>query len=196
MPPLVLVFPMLAFILLLSIASFHFKNLFLSPSIVSLIRTTLSTYSNSLSAPSLANSVATTTTTPKRKGDSTDPWCIPTFASNSDNSASTLTPVFAQSFRLTNLTKASGIPFFRIAHCNTFLYSVKSFLYVYKAHIQLFSFSIILFLQPSLDKHSINSSSLMHNAKLHFISTHYYKKPFLATVSTTFIPCSTSFTSL
>ena len=47
-----LAFPMLTFNPLLSKASFHFRNLSLSPSSVSLIRTKSSTYSNSLSAPS------------------------------------------------------------------------------------------------------------------------------------------------
>ena len=86
MPPLTItmVFPRLTFI------PFHFKNLFLRPSCVSLIRTKSSVYSNPLSAPSLANNVTTSTTTWKRKDDSTDPWFIPTLTSNSsDNSEST-----------------------------------------------------------------------------------------------------------
>ena len=69
-----------------------FKNLFWSLSIVSLIMTKCSVYSNSHSAPSLTNSMTTSTTTVKRKGDSTDPWCILTLTSiSSDNSDSTLT---------------------------------------------------------------------------------------------------------
>ena len=47
-----LVFPRLTFKPLLSKASFHFKSLSLSHSIVSLIRTKLSAYSNSLNTPS------------------------------------------------------------------------------------------------------------------------------------------------
>ena len=114
-----LVFPNLTFKSLFSKASFHFKNLFLSPSIVSLIRNKSSAYINS----PLANSVTTSATTAKRKGDSTDPWFIHTLTSTfSDNSESTLTLVFAPSFRLiTDLTKTSGIPFFLNAYSNTFL---------------------------------------------------------------------------
>ena len=127
MPPTItLFFPRFTFKPLLSIVSCHFSNLFLSPWIVSLIRTKSSAYSNSLSAPSMANSVTTSTTSAKRKGDSTDPWDIPTLTSNSsDNSESTLTLVFAPSYRLiADLTKTYGIPFFLIAHSNTFLGSL------------------------------------------------------------------------
>ena len=67
-------FPQITLKLMISKASFQFKNLFLSPSVVSLIRTKTSACSNSLSASSLANSVTISTTTAKRKGDSTDPW--------------------------------------------------------------------------------------------------------------------------
>ena len=104
-----LVFPRLTYKPLLAKASFH---LFLSPTIVSLIRTKSSAYSNSLSATSLANSVTTSTTTTKRKGDRIDPWCIPTLTTNfSDNSESTLTLVFTPSYRLTtHLAKTSCIP--------------------------------------------------------------------------------------
>ena len=93
------------------------------PSIVSLIRTKTSAYSNSLSAPCQANSVTTSTTIAKRKGDSTDPWCIPTLTSNSsDNSESTLTLVFAPLYRLiADQAKTSCIPFYLIAHSNTLL---------------------------------------------------------------------------
>ena len=106
---------------LLSKSSYHFKNLFHSPWIVSLITTKSSAYINSLSTQYMANSVTTSTT--KKKGDNTDPWCIPTLTSNSsDNSQSTLALVFAPSYRLiTDLTQTSGIPFFFIAHSNTFL---------------------------------------------------------------------------
>ena len=118
-----LVFSRLTFKPLLSKASFHFRNLSLILSIVPPIRTKSSAYNYSLSAPSLVCSVTTSTTNAKRKGDSTDPWCIPTLTyDSSDNSESTLTLVFAHSYRLfTDLTKTSGIPFFLIAHYSTFL---------------------------------------------------------------------------
>ena len=59
---------------------------------------------------------------------------------------STLTLVFVPLCRLiTDLGKSSGIPFFFIAPSNTFLlhffYSVKSFFYFHRAHMQLFSCS-------------------------------------------------------
>ena len=145
-------------------------NLFLSPSIISLIRTKSSAYSNSLSTPSLTNSVTTSTTTAKRKGDSTVPWSIPTFTS-------TLTLVFAPSYRLiTGLTKTFGIPFSLNAHCNTFL-GTQSEAFSSSTK-QLFSFSMILFLQPSQDKHSINCSFPRYKAKQHFINSLYSTKPF------------------
>ena len=65
-----LVFPRLTFQQLLSIASFHYMNLFMSPSIISLIRTNSAAYSNSPNTPSLANSV-TTSTTPASLGERT-----------------------------------------------------------------------------------------------------------------------------
>ena len=78
MPPLTIrvVFPMLAFKPLFSKASFHFKNLFMCHLIVSLVWTKSSAYSNSFSAPSMADSVTTPTSTAKRKCNSTDPWYI------------------------------------------------------------------------------------------------------------------------
>ena len=78
MPPLTItvVFPRLAFKPLFSKASFYFKNLFLSPLIVSLVWTKSSAYSNSFSAPSMANSVTTPTSTAKRKCNRTDPWYV------------------------------------------------------------------------------------------------------------------------
>ena len=115
------------------------------------------------------------TTTIRRKCDSADPWCIPTLTSNSsDNSESALTLVFAPSY--THHRSNQNICYFFLPHCpfqHFPQYSVKSFLLVHKAHIQLFSFSMILFLHPSQDKHSINFSSLRHKAKLHFIGRHY-----------------------
>ena len=71
----------------------------------------------------LVDSVTTSTTTVKRKGDSTDPCCIPTLTLiSSDNSQSTLTLGFAPSYRLiTDITKTSGVPFFLNAHSNAFL---------------------------------------------------------------------------
>ena len=36
---------------------------------------------------------------------------------------------------------------------------------------------MILFLQPTQDKHRINCSSLRHKAKLHLINSHYFTKP-------------------
>ena len=124
------VFPRLPFKALYSKAPYHFKNLFLNPTIISLIRTKSPAYSNSLSAPHLVNFVKTRTTTAKRKGDSTNPWCIPTLTSNSSyNSESTLTLICTPSYRLfTDLSKTSGIPFFVVAHFNTFPGTVKSFL--------------------------------------------------------------------
>ena len=122
-PPLTitLVFSRLTFQPLLSKASYHYKNLFLSLLIVSLIRTMSSAYSNSLSTPSGTSDNIYHHC--KNKGDSTDPWCIPTLTSNSsDNSESTQTFVFAPSYRLiTDLTIMSGTPFFLIAHSKTFL---------------------------------------------------------------------------
>ena len=58
----------------------------------------------------MANSLTTSTTTAKRKGDITDPWCIPTLTSNSSgNSEFILTLVFAPSPRhITDLIKTSG----------------------------------------------------------------------------------------
>ena len=52
-----------------------------------------------------------------------DPWCTPTFTSNSsDNYTPAMTLVFAPSYKLiTALTITSGIPFFLIAHSTTFL---------------------------------------------------------------------------
>ena len=67
-----LVFQRLAFTNLLSKASFHYKNVFLSPSIVSLIRSKSSAYCYSLSAPSLGNNITTSTTNAKGKGDNTN----------------------------------------------------------------------------------------------------------------------------
>ena len=126
-----LVFPRLTLKPLLSKFFFHFKNLFLNPPLSKSSGPSyqLSSYRNSLSAPSLANSVTTSTTNAKRKGDSTDPWCIPTLTSNSsDNSESTLTIVFPPSYRLiTDLTKTAGIPFFPNAHSNTFLGTLSMF---------------------------------------------------------------------
>ena len=181
---------------MLSTASFHFKNLFICPSIASLIWTKSTAYSNSLT-PSQSNSETTSTTTAK-KDDSTDPWCISTLTSNSfDKSESTLTHVFAPSYGLiTELTKTSGNPSFLIVHSNAFLSSPSRDIYWTTKHIQLFSFSMILFLQPSYDKHCINCSSLMHKAKLHFINSHYSMKPFHNILSTTFIPYSRSFIAL
>ena len=77
MPPLAitLIFPRPTFKHLLSKSSFHLKNLFLSPLIVSLIRTKSSSYRNSLSALYLAILV-TSTTTAHTKCDSTGSWCI------------------------------------------------------------------------------------------------------------------------
>ena len=81
-----LVFSRLSSKPLLSTASFHFKNLLLSPSIVSLIGTKSSACKSHLAQP-LAISVMISITTAKRKGDSTDPWCISALTSNSsDNS--------------------------------------------------------------------------------------------------------------
>ena len=62
-----LVLPRLAFKPLLSKASFYSMNLFMNPLIVSLIMTESSAYINSLNAPSLANSLTTSTTTARRK---------------------------------------------------------------------------------------------------------------------------------
>ena len=72
MPPLTitLVFQSIPFKPLLSKASFHSKNLFLSHSIVSLIRTKSSAYSNSLSMIPLVNSVTTSIITAKITFDS------------------------------------------------------------------------------------------------------------------------------
>ena len=84
-----LVFSRLTFKPLLSRASFHFENSFLNPLIIS-PRYKSSAYSNSLSAPYLANSVTTSTTTAKGKGDSSDPWSIHTLASNSDSTMTCL----------------------------------------------------------------------------------------------------------
>ena len=116
-------FPKVNFQTLALKASFHFENLFLSPMIVSVIRTKSPAYNNSPSAPSLANSVTTSTTNSKTKGDSTDRLYIPILTSNStDNSESTLTLVFTPSYRLiTGLAKSSGIPFLLNTHSNTFL---------------------------------------------------------------------------
>ena len=122
-PPLTisLFFQRFTFNVLLSMASFHFKNLSLSPSIFSLIWTMSSQYNCSLSAPSLANSVATSTN--ENMANSTIACCIPSLTQNSyDNSESTLTLVFAPSYRLvTDLSKTYSIPFFFIVHSNTFL---------------------------------------------------------------------------
>ena len=143
MPPqtIPLVFSRLTFKPLLSKASLHYKNLFLSPSIVSLIRSKSSAYSNSLSAPSLANSVTKSTTTAKKKGDSTDPWCILTLTSNaSDNSEFTLTLGSAPLYRLiTDPTKTSDVPILHIAHSNTLLgTSSNAFPDLQKHNITLF----------------------------------------------------------
>ena len=119
MPQLIItpVFPRLTFKPLLSKASFHFKNSFLSPSIVSLIRTKSTAYSNCHNTPTPATSAITSTTTIKRKSNSTDLCYIHTLTSKSS-----LTFVFAPSYKLiTHPTKTSGIPFFHIAHTNTFL---------------------------------------------------------------------------
>ena len=76
--------------------------------------------------PSLANLVTTSATTVKRKRDFSKSWCIPSLTSNSsDNSETTLTFVFAQSFKLiTDLSKPrleKSIPFSLNDHSNTFL---------------------------------------------------------------------------
>ena len=135
-----LVFPRLTFEPLLLKASFQFKNIFLSPLIASLIRTMSSAYSQSFNPPSLANSETISTKTAERKGDSTDPWCIPTLTSNSsDNSESTLALVFATPYRLiTDLIKTSGIHFFLITHSNTFLGTLSKAFFRSMKHILLF----------------------------------------------------------
>ena len=193
-----LVFPRLTFKPLLSKAYFHFMNLFVSPSIASLIRTKSSAYSNSFSAAPLAKAVMTSTTTARRKGGSTDPWCITTLTSSSStNSKSTLTLVFAPSYRfITDLTNTSGIPFFLIAHSNTFLGTLTLAFSLSTKHIRLFSSSMILFLHPSQNKHGINCSC----QTLRKITFHgqllFYEAFFSNTLSFTFTPYSRSFTVL
>ena len=100
----------------------------------------------------LPNLVTKSTTTAKRKGDSTDPWCIPTLTSNSsDNSESTITLVFAPSYRLiTGQTKTSGIPFFLIAYSNTFLGTLSKAFSRSTKYMLRFSFSMMLFLHSSM----------------------------------------------
>ena len=107
MPPLTItfVFPRFSFKSLLSKASFHFKNLFLCPSIVSLTRTMSSAYSNSLSTPSgtFCDNVYHNC---KRKDDSTNLRCIPTLTSNSsEDSESTLTLVLTRMYMYTHTYK-------------------------------------------------------------------------------------------
>ena len=67
-------------------------------------------------------SFVTTSITMANSGDRTDPWCTPTFTSNSsDKCFQTFTFVYTPLYRLiTALTNASGIPFFLIAHFITF----------------------------------------------------------------------------
>ena len=62
-------------------------------------------------------------------------------------------------------------------------------------HIHL-SFTTILFLQPSQDKHSINSTYLKLKSKLHFINNHYFMKHISNTLSITFDPCQGNHTAV
>ena len=68
-------------------------------------------------------------------------------------------------------------------------------LQVQKRHTQHFSFSMIRFLQPYQNKHSINCSFLRHKTKSHFVNCHFCKT-FANTLSITLIPCSRCFTAL
>ena len=99
----------------------------------------------------LANSMTTFITNSKRKGDSTDPWSIPTSTSNSSsNSESSYTLVFVPSYRLiADLTKISGIPFFLIANSNTSLVLCQKLSIGLQYMYTTFSINIILFLHPS-----------------------------------------------
>ena len=112
--------------------------------------------------------------------DSTDPWCIPTFTSHSsDNSESTLTLVFAPSYRLiADLTKTSCISSSMPIPTLSLVLSQKISLGPHSIYIKLFSFRMMLLLHPSQDKYSINCSSLRHKAKLHYINRHYSTKHF------------------
>ena len=129
---------------LLSKDSFHFKNLFLSPSIVSLIRTKSSSYSNSLSTHILSNLVTTSTTTAKGKGDSTDPWCLPHYdlkllwqlIIHSNSCLCSLIQTHHSSNR--------NLWYSHLSHCqfpHFPWFSVKSFLQVHKALFRYFFFS-------------------------------------------------------
>ena len=77
---------------------------------------------------------------PKRKGHSTDPWCIPTMTSNSsDNSESTLNLVFAPSYILiTDLTKISSIKSLLIANFNTLIGTLPAAFYRSTKHTKYF----------------------------------------------------------
>ena len=156
-----LVLSRLTFKPLLSKDFFHIKNLFQSHLSISLIRTKSSTYNNLFSAPSLANSVTTSTITAKRKDDSTDPWCTPTLTSNSsENSESTLTLVFAPSYKLiTDLTKTAGIPFYLIAHPNTFFATLSKASSMSTKHIYYF---LPLAQYCSCILLKINTASILH----------------------------------
>ena len=83
-----------------------------------------------------------------------DSWCIHTLTSNSsDNSESTLTLVFAPSYRLiTDLTKTSGILLFLIAHSNIYGSVNKSSLNTYtvdgRTHIILLGMWLLLSTSP------------------------------------------------
>ena len=119
---IILVFTKVTLIPLLSKASFHFENLSLSPSIVTLIRTKSSAYINSLSATSgkLSDNIYHHCKKIRQQNRS---LVHPTLTLNSsDNSKSTLTLVLAPSYTLiTDLANTYGIFFFLIAHANTFL---------------------------------------------------------------------------
>ena len=147
----------------------------------------------------LVNTVTASTTTAKRIGELTDPWCIPTLTSNcSDNSESTLTLVFAPSYRLiSDLTQTYLIPFFINAHSTTFLGTLSKTFTRSTKHIHNF---LHLACYSSCSLLKINTASIvtLSGIKPNCISStvNILQSLFSDTLSTTFIPCSRNFTVL
>ena len=151
-----LVFPRLTFIPLLSKASFRFRKLFPTPSIVSLVRTKSSAYGNSLSACSLANSFFYIYHNCKQKMWQHRSLAHPHFylallwelRIHCDSCFCSF--IQTHHWYIQNLWY-SFLPQCQLQHFPW--YSVKSFLLVHNTHILLFYFSMILFLLPFFLQH-------------------------------------------
>ena len=125
---------------LLSKVSLRFLSLFLSPSLISLIKVISSAYTNSLNTP-LVSLVTTSTTTAWRIGNDTDPWCILTLASNSTKNPLWL--FFAlSSWLISNLTETLVIPFWQ--SCQFMLFYLRLRMYFIFRHFSSFLFVAFL----------------------------------------------------